>query len=312
MTGRRRSSRRRHHPSAPTAGRHSSGRDAAAVPAALLQSPSTRRLGEFLMPASVILAGVLLVVAFGYLIVNRSERREPTAASMPVPAPPALGSVPLAPTDQAVIPLPSPTSSSPSPSPTPSKPPTSRPPAAVNQIGIARAAVPDRVNLSAEGTRDWVHWGQRGTFALERDADGDFQILEGAPTAPRHRHDLSPQTFSWTGGNPVSETRDTTTGIRTCGEDNGFRLTVPATKASRTLRVYVGAVAARGRFEAKLSTGGGTRSATFEQRDDSMATAVFVVSYRGTRDGTLSLNWVTENSFDDDCGGVALQAATLR
>jgi hypothetical protein len=157
-----------------------------------------------------------------------------------------------------------------------------------------------------------VHWGQDGTFSLERDADGGFDILEGAPTAPRVRHSLSPQRFAWSGGKPVARSDGTTTGIRTCGKGNGFTLTAPAGRADRTLRVYVGAFAARGRLEARLSTGGETVVGRLEERDDKLATAVFRVTYRAPKDGTLKLNWVTEDSFDRDCGGVALQAATLR
>jgi hypothetical protein len=168
------------------------------------------------------------------------------------------------------------------------------------------------VDLSGEGRRDWVHWGEQGTFSLERAEDGDFQILEGAPTAPRFRHGLSPQRFRWQGGSPVDDSDGTPTGIRTCDEGNGFTLSVPASATSRTLRLYVGAVAARGRLEAKLSTGGGTEVATFEQRDNAMGTAVFQVTYRASKDGKLSLSWVTEKTFGGDCSGVALQAATLR
>jgi hypothetical protein len=273
-----------------------------------------RRFAEYLMPASVILAGVLLVVAFGFII-NRAMRDDDSSNAIPLPQPPALGDVPLGPTDQAVIPLPSP---SPSESESASKPPTTPPskktkPPADNVVAIDRQSVASVVDLPAEGRRDWVHWGQEGTFSLERAAGGDFQILEGAPTAPRFKHALSPQRFKWQGGSPVATSDGTTTGIRTCDKGNGFTISAPAAKASRTLRLYVGAFAARGRLEAKLSTGGGTEVAKLEQRGNSLATAVFVVTYRAPKDSTLKLNWVTEETFGgEDCRGVALEAATLR
>ena len=164
-----------------------------------------RRFAEYLMPASVILAGVLLVVAFGFII-NRAMRDDDSSNAIPLPQPPALGDVPLGPTDQAVIPLPSP---SPSESESASKPPTTPPskktkPPADNVVAIDRQSVASVVDLPAEGRRDWVHWGQEGTFSLERAAGGDFQILEGAPTAPRFKHALSPQRFKWQGGSPVA------------------------------------------------------------------------------------------------------------
>jgi hypothetical protein len=223
--------------------------------------------------------------------------------------------VPLAPTDQGIIPLPTGSGSpSPSASTTPTtKPPTRKePPPDDGDVSMNRAGVPSLVDLSAEGSRDWVHWGEESTFSLERDKDGGFAILEGAPTAPRFRHGLSPQRFRWQGGSPVATSDGTPTGIRTCGRGNGFTISAPAGKASRTLKLYVGALAARGKLEAKLSTGGGTEVERLEQREGSLATAVFTVTYRAPKDGTLKLNWVTEEAFDSDCGGVALEAATLR
>ncbi len=271
-----------------------------------------RRFAEYLMPASVILAGVLLVVAFGFII-NRAMRDDSSDA-IPLPQPPALGDVPPAATDQNVIPLPSPSPSKPDKSTTPTTPPTKKTkPPADNVVAIDRQSVASVVDLAAEGRRDWVHWGQEGTFSLERAAGGDFQILEGAPTAPRFKHALSPQRFKWRGGSPVSSSDGTTTGIRTCDKGNGFTISVPAAKSSRVLRLYVGAFAARGRLEAKLSTGGGTEVGKLEQRENSLATAVFVVTYRAPKDGTLKLNWVTEETFGgEECRGVALEAATLR
>ena len=287
------------------------GRRTAAVPSALLQDTGwQRRFAEFLMPASVILAGVLLVVAFGFII-NRAMRDDDAAAAIPLPQPPALGDVPAEP-DQNVIPLPSP-SASPSAKAS-ATPPSKKPkPPADHVVAIQRQSVASVVNLSAEGRRDWVHWAQEGTFSLERAAGGDFQILEGAPTAPRFKHGLSPQRFSWSGGSPVGNSDGTTTGIRTCDKGNGFTLSAPAAKSSRVLRIYVGAFASRGRLEAKLSTGGRTEVGKLEQRGNSLATAVFVVTYRAPGNATLKLSWVTEETFGgEECRGVALQAATLR
>jgi hypothetical protein len=290
-----------------------SGRRGFAVPPALLNG-RRRPLSEFAMPATVILAGVLIVIAFG-LIISRAMRSGDGDQSLPQPQPPALGAV-TPPGDQGIIPLPSPSATS-SPAPTPkatSRPPARKtaPPVDNGSVGITRAAVAPLVNLSAEGSRDWVHWGEQSTFSLERDKNGGFAILEGSPVAPRFKHALSPQKFSWQGGSPVDHSDGTPTGIRTCGKDNGFTISVPAAKASRTLRLYIGVLGARGRLDAKLSTGGGTSSARLEQRGNTLLTAVFVVTYRAPKDGKLNLNWVTEAAFNSDCGGVALEAATLR
>jgi hypothetical protein len=201
-----------------------------------LMEPGQRRR-EIISSAAVILAGVLVVIGFG-VVASRAMQSGKTPANVPVPAAPALGGI-VPPSSTGAIPLESP-SASPSPSLTtaaPTTPPVSRDPVPdQGSIVLARGSVPATVDLSAEGSRDWVHWGEDGTFSLERDKDGGFTILEGAPTAPRFRHALSPQRFRWTGGDPVSRSEGTPTGIRTCGKDNGFTLSVPAGRSARTLR----------------------------------------------------------------------------
>jgi hypothetical protein len=293
-------------------GYRTAGRRGATVPPELLE-PRKRRLTEYAMPAAVILAGVLVVVAFALIISRAGRNDDNTNPALP---PPILATG-LPPTDQAVIPLPSPSPSDvPSPSPTvtvTTKPPARKaPPPDLGSIKLVKAAVPGSVNLTAEGSRDWVHWGEQSTFSLERDKNGNFAILEGSPTAPRFRHALSPQRFSWTGGDPVDHSDGTPTGIRTCGAGNGFTLSAPATNDTRTLRLYIGVLAARGKLTAKLSTGGSAATATIEDKGNTLSTAVFVVTYRAPKDGKLNLTWVTDAAFSSDCGGVALEAATLR
>jgi hypothetical protein len=274
-----------------------------------------RRFSEFLMPAAVILAGVLIVVAFAF-IVSRAVRDDDPRAIPPV-QPPALGDVPLNPADQFPIPLPSasdepgsPSPTAPQTSPTPSR--TTPKPPDRGSVKVARNDVPSRVDLSGEGSRDWVHWGEQSTFSLERRAEGDFQILEGAPTAPRFRHGFSRELFSWNGGSPVANSDGTPTGIRTCGKGNGFTITAPAGTSTRTLRLYVGALAGRGKLTAKLSAGSAAATSTFEERSNNLDTAVFVITYRAPKNGKINLSWITEEAFSQDCGGVALEAATLR
>ncbi|PRY33071.1 hypothetical protein [Pseudosporangium ferrugineum] len=314
--------RRRPYPAAYPRGGYgyrTTGRRGAAVPPELLEA-RPRQFNEFLLPAAVILAGVLIVVAFG-LVISRAVRDDDTSAIPPV-QPPALGDVPLNPPDQFPIPLPS-ASGSPSappsatasatPSRTTSKPPPRRtqPPQFAGSVTVARTGIPGQVDLSGEGSRDWVHWGQQSTFSLER-KDGVFAILEGAPTAPRFRHGFSPQRFAWRGGSPVASSDGTPTGIRTCGDGNGFTLSAPASTSARTLKLYVGALGGRGKLTAKLSTGGPTATGSFENRGNNLATVAFVVTYRAPRNGKINLSWVTDDSFSSDCGGVALEAATLR
>ncbi|GIF22405.1 hypothetical protein BJ973_002728 [Actinoplanes tereljensis] len=269
--------------------------------------------------ASVILAGVIVVVGFGFIasrIINGSGDNNP----LPDPPPTAaLGGIELPSGSPGPIPIGSPSPSlSPSPTPTPTptttKPspkPTTKPPFQ-GSIQIDAGSVPSTVDLTAEGTDDWVHWGEDGTFSLERDKNGNFKILEGTPTAPRFRHALSAQFFRWTGGDPVDHSDGTTTGIRTCGAGNGFTVSAPASATTKVLRLYVGIISAKGELRASLSAGSATASRSVEQRDGTFRTLVYTVTYRAPAATRINFSWNTAQAFGDGCGGVALEAATLR
>jgi hypothetical protein len=255
----------------------------------LLDPGRWRQWREHLEPAAVILAGVIAVVTVGVVVHSQVTRDDEPAAAAPATAPPA--------TEQVPIPLPS-------VSPTPSMTP-------IDSIVVERVPVESTVDLAAEGTVDWVHWGEQGRFSLERDRGGDFAILEGTPGEPRRRHTASPERFAWEGGEPMAASGGVSSGIRTCGAGKGFTLTAPATTGSNTLKLYVGAINARGSLRLQLSTGGKAYTDAFESRGESMATTTYVVSYRASGTGKISIKWITDAAFDEDCGGVALQAATL-
>ncbi|GAA0581413.1 hypothetical protein GCM10010172_77990 [Paractinoplanes ferrugineus] len=274
------------------------------------------RRNEILSSASVILAGVIVVVGFGF-VASRVINGE---GGNPLPDPPptaALGGADLPSGSPAPIPIGSPSPSvPPSPSRSVTPPPaTSKPttkPPFPGSIQIDASAVPGSVDLTAEGTSDWVHWGLNGTFSLERRKSGGFKILEGTPTAPRFKHALSPEFFRWTGGDPVDRSDGTTTGIRTCGTGNAFSISAPASTTARTLRLYVGVIDAKGELSASLSAGSAKAARSVQQRDGTFRTLVYTVTYRAPAATRINFKWNTVQALGDGCGGVALQAATLR
>lgn len=274
---------------------------------------------EMVAAGAVILAGVLVVIAFGFAAsrVMRTQHDEPNVA---VPQAPALGevTVPSGAASQGLIPLTSPSPSESPSLPTPTTPTTSpsvkntTPAPDLGAITVTSGSVPARVDLAAEGTRDWVHWGLQSTYSTERDAKGGFAILEGAPTAPRYRDTLGSQQFSWTGGDPTGSSAGTNTGVHTCGEGNGFTLSAPAGTGTRTLRLYVGVIGARGKLTAGLSTGSVSTTTVFDQKDTSLRSIVVTLKYHAPKDGKLQLTWDTDQALATAwCSGVTLKAATL-
>ncbi|MEV6305229.1 hypothetical protein AB0M02_37855 [Actinoplanes sp. NPDC051861] len=245
------------------------------------------RWQEHLAPAAVILLGVLAVISFGLVVRARTSEPDPSVANLPV-APTAA---------QVPIPLPS---ASPSP--------TVRP---VNSITFERGSVPEVVDLPAEGSSDWVHWGEQGKYALERKTDGGFAILEGTPDDPRTRDDSSPERYRWSGGSPLADAKGVTSGIRLCGEGDGFTLNAPAGTVGSTLKLFVGVGAGQGLLQLRLSTGGDVVTDRITERGSGITTASYTVNYRATGTGKISVKWITEESYGGACGGVVLYAATL-
>jgi hypothetical protein len=174
--------------------------------------------------------------------------------------------------------------------------------------------LPAKVNLTAEGTRDWIHWGLSTNSSVNRKAGVTPQLSEftkiGSNTVERYADNYT--AFSWTDGTPTNSSDGTTTGVFTYGLEEGFELSAPADTSSRTLRVYVGLFAAQGRFQAWL-----TDFSTPPYTDVSFSSlgngyAVYQLTYKAASAGQkLMVRYRSGSLRDLDFGNVTLQAATL-
>ncbi len=117
---------------------------------------------------------------------------------------------------------------------------------------------PDAVDLTAEGTADWAHWGLEHyrSFNRKRNVIPQIGNYRKVGTGSIYRYANSPTAYRWTDGAPFPAVSDSSTGIYITGLDNGFQLTVPADPVPRTLKVYVGVWRSMGRFEAVLDEPG--------------------------------------------------------
>ncbi|PYJ02690.1 MAG: hypothetical protein DME25_15515, partial [Verrucomicrobia bacterium] len=175
--------------------------------------------------------------------------------------------------------------------------------------------LPSLVDLTAQGTADWTHWGLTAVSLLDRKANvvqqiGDFTKI-GANAVQRYADNYTG--YSWIDGTPTASTNDTTTGVFTTGVTNGFELTVPADTTLRTLKVYAGLYRAQGNFQAWLSdfSAASYAAATLSNAVGN-AYAVYTLTYAAASSGqTLTIRYRSKNVFDRDFGNVTLQAATL-
>ena len=118
------------------------------------------------------------------------------------------------------------------------------------------------VDLTAAGPVDWVHWGLYTETSLDRKAGvapliSDFTILDATNGyAYVYQFADNYNGYSWSDGTPSGAVTNTTTGVWAYGVPtmgSGFEFNAPADTNPRTLKVYVGAFAARGKLEAQLS-----------------------------------------------------------
>ena len=178
-------------------------------------------------------------------------------------------------------------------------------------VEIARSGIPPLVDLSRVGTVDWVHWGLHDASSVDRKRGGGAISDRGGP-GRRDRYDGGPQRFSWHDGAHERAESGTATGVYSCGEGDGFALSVAAGPQLRTLLLYVGASRAQGRLRVRLSSGGADATALLDQTDGG-GTALYTVTFRAPAGASLLLDWTAERAYHRRwCGNVMLQAAALQ
>ncbi|MFG2051356.1 hypothetical protein ACGFIW_28485 [Micromonospora sp. NPDC048935] len=204
----------------------------------------------------------------------------------------------------------------PSPDPTPSTSAPAAPPASPVSPGsavlsVSQGEMPAEVDLTAVGTRDWVHWGERGGTSTVRKRSGSGEIVDAGGTGTRVGWDGNQEYVRWSDGSSQRSTSGTANGVYTCGAGNGFTLTVAGSGEPRTVQVYGGTWMARGRLEARLSTGGPARTAVLEDPYTSQS-AQFTIRFSLPKSARLLVTWTVEKVFTPHCGNVGLQAVAVR
>src|ERR1051325_1160650 len=182
------------------------------------------------------------------------------------------------------------------------------------KVRVQSLAPAAAVNLTREGTLDWAHWGLGSTNDLnhKNGAAPTFTNMTIVGVGPVVRLATNVNSFSWTDGTPALSATNVTSGLLMVGDANGFQITVPADTTTRRLKIYVGAFAAQGRFEAAVSDGsslGYTNSSVtgvFE-----LAGAVYTLTYSAGGEHQKRTVSVTALTTYDAGGYVSLQAATL-
>ncbi|KAF0190380.1 MAG: Steryl-sulfatase [Gammaproteobacteria bacterium] len=176
------------------------------------------------------------------------------------------------------------------------------------------AASPVRVNLTAAGTADWIHWGLSGASSINRKAGvnpriGNYTSLGAAPArfqAPTGAR----VAYSWSDGTPTASSSSTTAGLFFTGTGNGYTLNLPADTNTRTLQLYVGGSMAKGELRATLSDGSAAPYVTVIDSPGGVIDRLVTVTYSAATAGqALTVRYVLLDDYGT--GNITLSAAAL-
>jgi thrombospondin type 3 repeat protein len=159
-------------------------------------------------------------------------------------------------------------------------------------LTITALAFRASVNLTTEGTIDWMHWGTASVASFDHKATGGGKISDLLQRGA-FRYDTSLSTYSWSDGAPtVSDS--TNSGVYDLSSSTGFSFTVPADTTARTLRLYAGGEGINSRLTAHLSDGStpdAVLSTTGHQTSGAYV-APMEITFRAASAGrTLTLTW---------------------
>ena len=182
-------------------------------------------------------------------------------------------------------------------------------------LSVSLATPGASVDLTAEGTLDWAHWGLNNQNSFDHRAGVTSQIsnLTQVGSGGIQRQKASPTSYSWTNGTPNASVTNTPTGVYKIGTATGFQLTLPADTSLRTLRLYVGLWDAQGRLEVSLSDGSAPAILdTTLINQTATSNGVYTLTFQAASAGqTLTIRWTVQASFNNSAN-VTFQAATLQ
>jgi fibronectin type 3 domain-containing protein len=185
------------------------------------------------------------------------------------------------------------------------------------QLSVSVSTPPNDVDLTAQGTAAWYHWGD-GSATQPIEMAGIAEPINYTPIGNAKYiglEDGNPNTFSWENGTPTTTMSQDDHDIYTQNSGNGFQLVLPADTRTRTVYLYVGASEAGAQLTATLSDGSAPVYIDSSLSDqDGLTTGVYAITYHAdTANQTLTLSWVetADYSFAGNDGETSLQALAL-
>jgi hypothetical protein len=174
------------------------------------------------------------------------------------------------------------------------------------------------VDLTTEGTMDWISWGQVLPEDVDRKASGtpiisDYNAGYDYPVGLLETN-KSYFAWSWSDGTPTGFNPYTTEGMQFVGTTNGFELQFSTSPQGRRARVYLGDYGSRATVRAWFNTHSGSGFLVPYPLTSVYLTSDGVVDlrYATMEPGQLIVSFSADKLYDVLWGGSRLLSATVQ
>jgi hypothetical protein len=166
------------------------------------------------------------------------------------------------------------------------------------------------VDLSAEGTLDWAHFGLAAAADVNRKSGGPGALAMTLTGTPQ-RFDTYAPAFAWHDGAPTATEAGTHAGIYVNNAGDHFTITVPATRTTRLLRLYVAQYKSAATVRAQLSDGSAPDYADDPDVNNAVVGSRYTIQFAAASDDAhLTITWILDDEHGQ--GSVGLLGAALR
>jgi hypothetical protein len=150
------------------------------------------------------------------------------------------------------------------------------------------------VNLTTEGTTDWIHWGDFANANANRKAGVTARLstftVVGSGTLSTYNNDI--RRMSWTDGTPTASSTSNGNGSYIAGIGKGYSFTAAADTTSRVLVVHVGGYNSGGTLTAHLSDGSAVDYVDTTSNIGGQYDRNYTLTYSAASPGqTLTVTW---------------------
>ena len=182
-------------------------------------------------------------------------------------------------------------------------------------LTVTPSSIFGAVNLTAEGTSDWANWGYSAASPFVHKAGVTQKINNYTRVGTVDPVLLAGNNanYSWTAGTPVATVSNSISVPYISGAGNGFEFVVPANTTAQTLKLYVAAMAAKGKLEVSLSDGSAPIYTGYVDSAGIVTTKLFTIDFKALNNGqAILIKYTVDSMYGNNGGGVSLQAAALK